>query len=1079
MLHGMKCLLLLFVIWGGNQPGFADGVHVKELRCEGRVNPEGIDAPNPVLSWKLVSGRRGAAQQAYQVLVASNLDLLAGGKANLWDSGKVASDQSIQIAYSGKPLVSGQRNFWSVRIWDESGNVSDWSSPASWSMGLLQPSDWSAHWIGLEEGPAPSILSVAQWIWYPDGQPVLAKPAGSCFFRREIQVPESTHLISAIYLTAVDNRMTVFVNGRQCAQMEDYRTALEINLLNFLQPGRNVIAVEAKNDGDTPNPAGLAGVIQMIDSNGDVVTIPTDTEWKASSRVTPDWNAIGFDDSSWPEAEVLGPVGMAPWENVATSDSRRLPARMLRRSFTLENPVQSAVIHMAGLGLSELYINGQKVGNAVLSPAVSEYDRRVYYVTHDVTHFLQQGSNAIGVWLGNGRFYAPRDSNFVNTKGYGYPRLLLQLDIQFQNGERQRIVSDSGWKITTQGPIIANNEFDGEEYDARLELPGWNDVGYDDSGWKNAVQVEPPRGMLSAQAIDPIRVTETLTPVSMTQTEPGVFVFDMGQNMVGWVRLKVKGKRGIRVILRYAETMRDGRLYFDNLRSAKCTDTYILKGGGDEIYEPRFTYHGFRYVEMRGYPGEPDVSVLEGKVVHDDLETVGTFHCSDETINRIYQNAVWGTRGNYRSMPTDCPQRDERQGWLGDRSEESRGEMSMFDAGRFYSKWMQDIEDSQRESGCIPDVAPPYYPIYTDNVTWPSTFIIIPGIVYEKTADLRVIERHYPAMQRWIGHMQDFIQDGLMPRDQYGDWCVPPESPELIHSNDPNRKTAGPLIGTAYFVHDLDLMQRYALLLGKEGDARGYQKAASEMRVAFDRSFWNEEKQHYDNGTQTSSVLALAFDLVPNEKKAAVIRHLKDSIMSKGSAQVGTGLIGMQWLMRTLSDHGMVDTAYMVATRREFPSWGYMIDQGATTIWELWNGNTADPGMNSHNHVMLLGDLVTWFYEYLAGIRTDPNKPGFKRIMLKPCVPTELQSVDASLNTIYGEIVSRWKRDQNIFIWEVVIPPNTSAEIHIPSKEKMTVIEEQGESVMKSKVIRFLRQDEGVTVVEVPSGRYVFQSMVP
>ena len=1079
MRFGVASLLLLFVLGGELQPGFADGIRVEGLRCEGRENPEGIDVPTPRLSWRLVSDRRGVEQNAYQVLVASSPDLLNEEKADLWDSGKITSDQSVNITYGGKALVSGQRYFWSVRTWDEDENVSDWSKPATWLMGLLQPSDWSAGWIGLDEGPAPSILSRAKWIWYPDGQPVLAKPAGSCFFRRVIPVSENTHLFSATYLTAVDNRMTVFVNGRQCAHMEDYRTALEINLLSFLQPGRNVIAIEAKNDSDTPNPAGLVGVIQMVYSNGDVVTLPTDTEWNASTQVTPDWSASGFDDSSWSKAEVLGPVGMAPWGDVATADSRRLPARMLRRDFALESPVQSAVIHMAGLGLSELYINGQKVGEEVLSPAVSEYDKRVYYLTHDVTHLLQQGTNAIGIWLGNGRFYAPRGSNFVDTKSYGYPQLLLQLDIQFQNGERQRIVSDSGWKLTTQGPIIANNEFDGEEYDARLELPGWNNVGYDDSGWKNAVQVEPPKGVLSAQAIDPIRVTEILKPVSVKQSDPGVYVFDMGQNMVGWVRLTVKGKRGNRVILRFAETTRDGRLYFDNLRSAKCTDTYILKGDGEENYEPRFTYHGFRYVEMRGFPGEPDVSVLEGRVVHDDLETVGTFHCSDETVNRIYQNAVWGTRGNYRSMPTDCPQRDERQGWLGDRSEESRGEMSMFDASRFYSKWMQDIEDSQRDTGSIPDVAPPYYPFYTDNVTWPSSFIIIPGIIFEKTADLQVIERHYPAMQRWIEHMQGFIQDGLMPRDQYGDWCVPPESPELIHSNDPNRKTSGPLIGTAYFVHDLDLMERYAFLLGKEEDAKRYQKAASEMRAAFDRTFWDEEEQHFDNGTQTSSVLALAFDLVPSEKKAAVTKHLNDSIMSGGSAQVGTGLIGMQWLMRTLSDHGLVDTAYAIVTRREFPSWGYMIDQGATTIWELWNGNTADPGMNSHNHVMLLGDLVTWFYEYLAGIRTVPGQPGFKKIVLKPCLPTALSSVDASLKTMYGEIVSRWKRVQNVFSWEVVIPPNTSADIHIPSKDQETVIEGWGAPVIKSKEIRFLRQDKGVTVLEVPSGRFVFQSLVP
>ncbi len=1078
MCSGMQIFLLLLFIGTEIHPGYTGGVSVDGLRCEGRTDPVGIDMPNPELSWRLVSERRGVMQQAYQVLVASSLDLLVESKADLWDSGKVVSDQSVHVSYQGQPLSSGQRYFWSVRVWDETGASSEWSTPASWLMGLLQKEDWKAQWIGLDENPALVDLSNVQWIWFPDGQPVLAKPVGSCFFRRSFQVPEDKQLVSASLVMAVDNRLTAYVNGQQCGTVEDYRNAVEINLSKYLQPGANVVAIEAKNDTESPNPAGLFGVIRLVFENDEMFIIPTNPEWRSSNQAHAGWNENGFDDSTWSNAEKLGQAGMAPWGNIGVPDSRRLPARMLRQGFEINNPVQSAVIHMAGLGLSELYLNGQKVGDEVLSPALSEYDKRVYYVTHDVTNLLKQGENALGVWLGNGRYYAPRVSSPAFTKTYGYPRLLLQMDIHFQNGEKLRIVSDPSWKLTTKGPIIANNEYDGEEYDAQLELPGWNSVGYDDSGWKNAAVVEGPKGVLDAQLFDPIRVTETIKPVSVTQSEPGVYIFDMGQNMVGWVRLKVKGERGTVVSMHFTESMRDGKLYFDNLRGAKCTDKYILKGEGEEIFEPRFTYHGFRYVEMRGFPGTPDVSVLEGKVVHDDLEPIGSFQCANDTINQVYHNAVWGTRGNYRSMPTDCPQRDERQGWLGDRSEESRGEMSLFNAGRFYAKWMQDIEDSQQASGSIPDVAPVYWPFYSDNVTWPSSFLIIPAFIHDKTADPSVIERHYGAMQRWVEHMRGYIKDGLMPRDEYGDWCVPPESQELIHSKDPNRKTAGPLIGTAYFVHDLDLMEHYATLLGKDADAKGYHDAAGNMRAAFDRAFWNEEKKCYDNGTQTSSVLALAFDLVPADKKEAVIQHLNQSIMSSGSPLIGTGLIGMQWLMRTLSENGHVDTAFAIASRREYPSWGYMIDHGATTIWELWNGNTADPGMNSHNHVMLLGDLVTWLYEYLAGIKTDSTQPGFKRIILNPYLPTALPSVDASLKSPYGKIVSKWRRDQKNVVWEVVIPPNTTAEIHIPSKDQESVTE-GGAPIKRVKGIKFLRQEKGRTVLEVASGRYEYQSVLP
>ncbi|NUN98162.1 MAG: family 78 glycoside hydrolase catalytic domain [Candidatus Omnitrophica bacterium] len=1053
----------------------ASDVRIEGLRCEYREEPLGIDMPDPRLSWRLVSDRFGAAQQAHQVLVASRADLLEPGKADLWDSGLIATDQSVQVPYRGKPLTSGARCFWRVRVRDDAGRLSDWSAPARWSMGVLRPEDWTARWIGLDEGPAPESLHPARWIWRAGGGPIAAMPVGACFFRRTFNAPENKRLISAVAWLAADNRMTVYLNGERCGASGDYHSASEFNLLNGIRPGGNVIAVEAENGGDGPNPAGLIGMVRMTCDDGSEVAIPTDNQWRVTSETQADWNKTGFEDSAWEAASDLGPYGMDPWGQLVTPDSRKLPARMLRRAFELEKPLKSAVIHMAGLGVSELHVNGRKVGDAVLSPALSDYDKRVYYVTQDVTQFLKEGANVLGVWLGNGRFYAPRDSSFVGMRSYGFPKLLLQMDIAFEDGDTRRIVTDGDWRITAEGPITANNEYDGERYDARLEMNDWSRAGFDDSHWRKASEVDAPKGKLCAEAIDPIRVTETLQPKSISSPEPGVALFDMGQNMVGWVRLKVRGARGAHVALRFAETLHDGRLFTDNLRGARCMDVYILKGEGEEVYEPRFTYHGFRYVELRGYPEEPDLSVLEGKVVHDALEPAGSFRCSDETINQVYRNAVWGTRGNYRSVPTDCPQRDERQGWLGDRSEESRGEMYLFDAARFYAKWVQDIEDTQLDSGSISDVAPPYYPFYTDNVTWPSSFLIIPGMLYEKSGDTRVIERHYAGMKRWIAYMRGFIQDGLMPRDQYGDWCVPPESQELIHSKDPARKTAGTLIATAYFCHDLDLMAGYASLLGHEEDAAEYRLPANDMRAAFNRKYWNEEKGQYDNGTQTTCVLALAFKMAPEGKQSVVLNHLIDSIRVSQKGHLATGLIGGQWLMRVLAENRQSDTAFIVATQREYPSWGYMIDHGATTIWELWNGDTADPGMNSHNHVMLLGDFIVWLHECLAGIQSDPGHPGFKKIVLKPSLAGNLTFVEASYNSMYGPIRSHWRRDQGDFSWDVAIPPNTFAEIHVPSADADTVME-SGEPISPEKGIRFLRRENGASVYRASAGRYAFQS---
>ena len=388
---------------------------------------------------------------------------------------------------------------------------------------------------------------------------------------------------------------------------------------------------------------------------------------------------------------------MEPWGDVRSAETRELPARNLRKEFAVEKKIAHATVSFSGLGLSELYVNGKKIDNHVLSPAFAQYDKRDFYVTYDVTKNLQRGTNALGVILGNGRFYADRSKVYAGTENFGFPKLLLNLDLEYTDGTSSQIVSDGSWMLTTNGPIVANNDYDGEEYDARKEMPGWSRPGFDDAQWQPAEIVSTPGGVLSAEMQEPIRVTGTVKPVSMKELRPGVYIYDLGQNMVGWCRLRVSGPAGTRVTLSHAETLKpDGSLYTANLRGARQTDSYILKGHGEEVWEPRFTSHGFRYVELTGYPGKPTLASIEGRIVNDDLKTAGDFECSYELINKIYRAIVWGVRGNYRSIPTDCPQRDERQGWLGDRSEESRGETYLFDNSDLYAKWLQDIADAQR-----------------------------------------------------------------------------------------------------------------------------------------------------------------------------------------------------------------------------------------------------------------------------------------------------------------------------------------------------------------------------------------------
>ncbi|MDP8245163.1 MAG: glycoside hydrolase family 78 protein [Candidatus Hinthialibacter antarcticus] len=1056
-------------------------MQITRLRCEYLENPLSIDEPSPRLSWELLSNQRGQKQSAYQVLVASNEEILSKHNGNLWDTGKVKSDASIHIAYDGKPLQSQMQCFWKVRVWDADGEASAWSQPAFWGTGLLKPSDWKAKWVGWDHSdPAPEASSAqdvdsAKWIWHVHEKAAQAAPVEKVYFRRVVNVEKDIE--SASILATADNSFKLWVNAEIAGTGGNFNQLYEIDLNGRLHKGKNTIAVEATNDGAAPNPAGFIAILQIKHSDGSEEFITTDAGWKSRNASAAGWTGSEFDDFSWNQAIIAANYGDAPWGKAGMKNEaldRRLSARYLRRDFNVDKKVKRAVVYGSGLGLSEFYLNGEKLGDHVLSQGLTDYDKRVLYVAYDVTDQLNQGDNALGAILGNGRYFAPRLTVPTETRTYGYPKLLLQTEIEYQDGTKETIASDSKWMVTTEGPIGANNEYDGEEYDARKEMPGWSKPGFDDSSWNKVEVVEAPSGELRAEMIEPIRVTETIKPIAVTNSIGDVYIFDMGQNMVGWCRLKVRGPKGTQVRLRHAEVLKDdGTLYLDNIRSAKVTDVYTLKGDGVEEYEPRFTYHGFRYVEVTGYPGEPALDAIEGCVVHDDVEPVGEFICSDPILNQIRENIRWGVRGNYRSFPTDCPQRDERQAWLGDRAAESKGETYFYNVAQLYRKWMGDMNEAQKDSGSVPSVAPNYWPMYPNDVTWPSCFLITPSSLLVQYADVRVLEERYDGMKRWIEFMSQYLEDGIMPRDTYGDWCVPPESPELIHSKDPSRQTAKPVLGTTYFYYDLKLMQWYAETLGINDDAKEFSELAETIRDAFNKKFYNEDEGYYDNGSQTSHVLPLAFGMVPKDQEERVFNNLVKKIEEETNGHVGTGLIGGQWLMRTLSDHGRSDLAFRIATQTAYPSWGYMIEQGATTIWELWNGNTADPAMNSGNHVMLVGDLYIWMNEYLAGIQADPKNPGFKHIIMKPRIDNSLTFCNASYHSIHGEIISEWKKENGAFIWKIKVPVNTTAEVSVPANDA-ALVKESGVEASKAKGVSLLKKEDGRMVYRVESGEYQF-----
>lgn len=806
---------------------------------------------------------------------------------------------------------------------------------------------------------------------------------------------------------------------------------------------------------------------KALESNKDYywrVSVNTNQGGSGWSKIRK-WSTALLDNQQW-KAEWIGENAMS---NPGETDREfaRLAARYLRKDFDADKKIKRAVLFISGLGSSESYINGKRISDDVFAPLPTFFPEKVYYNTYDVTPLVKKGKNTLGVILGNGRYFGMRNPR---RNGFGLPSLLAQLEIEYTDGTKETILSDQSWKVTSQGPIVANNEFDGEEYDANMELGKWNQAGYDDSAWKTADLMPAPKGELKPQPSPNLGIMDKVNPIGISKLDDGRYILDMGQNMVGWLHVKLPGKKGQPVKMRFAETLKDnGELYMDNLRSAKVTDIYTPAADGIFSWEPSFIYHGFRFVEITGLEAQPELSAFTGKVVYDKMETIGTFETSNQTLNQVFKNAYWGIRGNYRGMPTDCPQRDERQGWLGDRAEGSHGESFVFDNNRLYNKWMQDIEDSQHENGAISDVSPKYWIVYNEDVTWPSAFHRINDMLYRQHGDPSAIARHYPSMRKWMKYVEETaMEDYIITRDAYGDWCMPPESQELIHSKDPSRLTAGPLLSTAVYYNLLQLMSKFAAMTGNDADIPGYQELSAKMLEAYNAGFFNPETAQYGNNTVTSNLISLKLGMVPQGYEAKVFRNIVDKTENDCKGHISTGLIGIQYLMRGLTEHGNVDLAYKLATNTTYPSWGYMIDNGATTIWELWNGNTADPGMNSGNHVMLLGDLLIWLYEDLAGIANDPQSTGFRKIRMSPNFPAGLDHVKASTKTVMGKIDSEWKREGDKFSWDVTIPGNTTATLRIP--ESMNVAEPSGAGILG------VTRHDGYMFVETGSGKYRFES---
>ncbi|MCX4680816.1 glycoside hydrolase family 78 protein [Streptomyces sp. NBC_01433] len=1029
--------------------GAADAVRVAGPGVEYVHHPLGLDTPRPRLSWPLTSDRPGHRQSAYRLRVATDPGRLA--EPDVWDSGKVASGQSVLVPYARPPLVSRTRYFWSVRVWDADGTASGWSAPSWWETGLLEATDWSARWIGapvaLTGAPA---LDDASWIWFPEGDPATSAPAATRWFRGRADVPPGVTR-ARLVLTA-DDGFTAHVNGAEVAHTEadgparNWSRPVLVDVTSRLRPGANVIAVSATNA--VAGPAGLLGVLELTTADG-VRTLPTGADWRTVDREPEgDRRSAGYDDTAWSAAAVLAPWGSGPWGKVPVAHS---PAGRLRQEFRLgRRNVARARLYSTALGLYEAYLNGERVGEDRLAPGWTDYRKRVQYQTYDVTALLRPGGKALAVTLAAG-WYAGSIGWFGPHQYGEQPAVLAQLEITYTDGTSERVVSDTGWRAAA-GPVTEADLMAGETYDGRLETDGWTRTGFDDSAWTGADAVDGVTAVVVAGVDGPSRVAQELTARAVTEPEPGVFVFDLGQNMVGTARLTVSGPAGTTVRMRHAEVLNpDGTIYTANLRTARATDTYILKGRGTETYEPRFTFHGFRYVEVTGYPGRPSRDAVVGRVIHTAAPFTMDFSTNVPQLDQLHSNITWGQRGNFVSIPTDTPARDERLGWTGDINVFAPTAAYTMESARFLTKWLQDLRDDQATDGAFPDVAPLVGPVGKGVAGWGDAGVTVPWALYRAYGDVRVLEQSWASMVKWLDYLTTHSTGLLRPDEGYGDWLnIQDETPKDV-------------IGTAYFAHSADLVARTAGVLGK--DPEPYRALFGRVREAF-RAAYVSAGGRVKGDTQTAYVLALSMDPLTATDRGPAADRLVALIEAK-DWHLSTGFLGTPRLLPVLTATGHTDVAYRLLTQRTFPSWGYQIDRGATTMWERWDsirpdGSFLDAGMNSFNHYAY-GSVGEWMYANIAGIA--PGAPGFRKIVVRPRPGGGVTKAQGRFDSLYGPVTTRWSTGRKGFSPRVSFPANTTAEVWVPGGSSASA---EGGSA------RFLRLDEGCAVFAAGSGTHRF-----
>ena len=1060
------------------------------LHVENRVNPMGIGEISPRLSWTLMqtdTRLRGLKQMAYRIEIASSLERLTKDQPDIWDTGKVGSDITHDVVFAGNPLTSRQDCYWRVMVWDQDTHASAWSQPARWTMGLIDQKEWKAQWIGLDL-PIPtdgSALSEAQQnhfkelSWIKAKLPTSKDNALNAYLRRSFNIPADDSITHASLIFTADQNAFISINGTAITSVHRRERARVVEVTPYLKSGLNVLGLFVNQEDGYPPSA--VGELTITFSSGKTLQIPTDSGWEWNSELIAGWDTPHTSTDTWSRAEVM--TQRSPWGIPDDSSLYLPPAPFLRKSFSVSKPINKATLYATALGLYELHLNGERIGRDYLTPGWTDYSSRVQYQTYDITLQITQGSNTLGAILGSGWFagtlaYTGRDHVYGGT-----PRFAAQLEIDYQDGTRETITTDSSWKAKVSSVVFADL-YQGSSIDLTKADSSWSTSSFDASNWTsptlgwNAVGYNPKTEkplpgkklilaklpqVIEASNADPIRITEEVSPVTITADKSGAYIVDFGQNLVGWVKFNTQGVRGQKVIVRHAEMLNpNGTVYTSNLRGANATDYYTLSGNADTL-EPIFTFHGFRYAEISGLSTKPQLTDIHAEVAHNVMERTGDFSCSDPRLNQLFHNIIWGQKGNYVEVPTDCPQRDERMGWTGDTGFFIRTATYNYNVQPFIERWLTTlITDEQNENGVFPNVAPiGSKDDQRASTAWGDVAVTGTYNLWHVYADTRIVERHFNALTRYMGFLQAHASNGISHVGGFGDWV-----------NLGGGATAE-VMDTAYYIYLCDLMVQMATAIHKPEYATFYTFLKEQSLESFKTNLLLPDGTIKDS-SQTAYALAFTMHLLPDNMFQKSSDQFLASI-KKFDWHLATGFIGTPRLLPALHNAGLNDVAYKLLLQDTYPSWLYQVKLGATTMWERWDGWTKEKGfqtigMNSFNHYAF-GSVGEFLYRYVSGI--DTEGAGYKTITVAPYPGPGLTSARATYQAVTGLISSDWSITSGTLSLEVKIPPNTTGHIRIPTSNINAVLE-SGKAVTSADSVKVLHNDSEALYVEVQSGTYRF-----